>query len=279
VFEQRRSKAAGQREIRAEQREEDARSAARRAAGIAAPAKAATAPLIAPRQFAPLPPRGDRPAGAPDRPAGKPVDWSDRSAGRDPAPGERAIRHADELHHHADWAHSLTPRERAAMEDYKESGYRGTNDRLRAGAAAPESQAIDSALAKHPLPHDYVTHRAATSDDIGRLNALPDHAVAGAAIHDKAYLSTSLDPGAIHEFRQARHDSASFRIRVPAGTHAAYMEHFNANKYKAKEHELLLPRGGHIRITGRREALTNDRGGAHHVYDAEFVAGDHHGPQ
>ena len=176
---------------------------------------------------------------------------------------------------HYDWERGLTKPEKSALTKYQgtEGNFEAVNGSLRSGTHHASVPHIDSALEKNALHADHVVYRAATHEGVTHLNKLQDHELAGAKIHDKGYLSTSLNRKKIEDHRPEGEESASFRIRVPKGTHAAYIDDLKRTQ-DFHEHEMLLPRGGHLKIHGRISSKTDAQGKPHHFYDAEFVPGD-----
>ena len=176
---------------------------------------------------------------------------------------------------HYEWERSLSKPEKHALANYQGSGgdYEAINGALRSGGHHESVPHIDSALAKNALHADHIVYRAASHEGVTHLNTLPDHQVVGAKIHDKGYLSTSLNRLKTKDFQADNAPTASFRIRVPKGTHAAFIDDLKRESGFA-EHEVLLPRNGHLKVTGRISSKVNANGHTHHTYDAEFVPHD-----
>ena len=136
------------------------------------------------------------------------------------------------------WEKSLTEAQRNAIEDYRHDTWKTINEGLRSPegeASLPPSlreivKQLDTALAKHRLPEGVTVFRSMDLEAAGiKLADLTP----GAEILDKAFTSTSMNPGAIWTGQR-------LEIRVPKGADAAYIN--NIGEGNKAERELLIGR-------------------------------------
>lgn len=105
---------------------------------------------------------------------------------------------------------------------------------------------LDAALAKVRIQDPVVTYRGAA----GRPDVMAMKP--GDVIHDKAYVSTSIDKNVAHEFASNADNGVVFSITSPAGTKiGAIPSQFSSEK------EMLLGRGVAMRLD-RHEITTHD---------------------
>lgn len=163
------------------------------------------------------------------------------------------------------------PRAAAALKQYIEDGetYYEVNSHLRQGSRAPRDAYVEDIVRnldegfKHvkPLEHDIAVHRGTLA---------PTNLKPGQTIAHRGYMSTAFGPGAASDFSGAgqtlpRGQSPSmFHIKVPKGTKA-----WGA---KGREAEILLPRGGGLRIVRPLAPRTTPDGHTIQVWEAEYVS-------
>lgn len=182
--------------------------------------------------------------------------------------------------HYDEWASKLSPKEVQAIRDYQGTEYDHINRLLRHDRVIPraeraaitkdeqdaagirhvealEQQAratvatLDRALAKAPpLPRPVTVQRAFAprSTDFGALEA-------GHVIEDQGFVSTTFDPRTASRFEDWARDNKRTpifaSITLPTGARAGYIEHLGPQG-RYGEYEMLLPRGGKYRVTGKR---------------------------
>lgn len=161
------------------------------------------------------------------------------------------------------WRKSLPEKDRAGVEQYTGRHYADVNAHLRKGTAiSPEAKAtmadMDRALATARLEESAVVYRGI--DDIRKLG-LSEKTLAGATVHDKGFLSTSLTPKAAAGFAQGK-NAAVLRIVAPKGSPGASVAGITM---VPREREVVFARGATIRI----KSATRDPAG-HFVVDAEM---------
>ncbi|MER7716784.1 putative T7SS-secreted protein [Streptomyces flaveolus] len=159
----------------------------------------------------------------------------------------------------------LPPEARQALRDYTgEPPYKGApgyatyqemNGFLRGDPelGTPEVlnniREVDRALAGNPIPEDVMVVRGS---GVGHLDfELPEDLV-GRTITDPGYTSSSLGNHPVPSFEGK---DAIMRLRVPEGTHAAWVE--KVSDFGVTERELLLGRGTSYKVT---RAFTDENG-------------------
>lgn len=108
---------------------------------------------------------------------------------------------------------------------------------------------IDSALAGNPLPEDVMIVRGSGVNHID-FDDVDD--LVGRTVSDAGYTSTSLGNHPVPSFEGK---DAVLRLRVPEGTHAAWVE--RVSDFGVTERELLLGRGMSYKVT---RAFADDKG-------------------
>ncbi|MET9774229.1 putative T7SS-secreted protein [Streptomyces sp. NPDC006367] len=163
------------------------------------------------------------------------------------------------------YVEELPPESRQALRDYTgEPPYKGApgyatyqemNGFLRGEAelGTPEVldniREVDRALAGNPIPEDVMVVRGS---GVGHLDfELPEDLV-GRTITDPGYTSSSLGNHPVPSFEGK---DAILRLRVPEGTHAAWVE--KVSDFGVTERELLLGRGTSYKVT---RAFTDENG-------------------
>lgn len=158
----------------------------------------------------------------------------------------------------------LNQNERKAVQHYTGSLHEELNNFHRGKETfSPEDQEslrdssrhMDNAIHKHittkPI-HVWrgIVHKA----DIGSFNGNP-----GDIIHDKGYVSTSVNPKVATNFLKYETPHL-FHIKVPAGSHAIIPDHHKI-PVPRHEQELILPRNSKFRYEGTStEILKNELG-------------------
>jgi hypothetical protein len=153
--------------------------------------------------------------------------------------------------HWEQWKDGLTPEDRKALKYYKGSGYRDVNEHLRFGNAPAVGKAkmdeflarIDESLNRAATPEELVLWRGVSGKSKMGL-ADPANQI-GEKFGDKGYVSISQNRESAENFTHGP-DPAMFRIRVPKGTPAGYLELLT----QMGEYELLFHRGTKFKITG-----------------------------
>lgn len=149
-----------------------------------------------------------------------------------------------------------------ALIGYREQTYNGINGYLRAQGTAKQPmyeeleraeklkadiEAIDSAIAEHELPENITVYRGMSTKYFG-LESMAEPE--GAIIHDKAFVSASLELRTAEGFA-LREGRDLVEIRLPSRTHAAWIPGADPSTYAENdftEYELLLPRGSSFRV-------------------------------
>ena len=137
--------------------------------------------------------------------------------------------------HYQNWKRGLTVEEKEAIQKYKNSSSsinrecRSSSSR-ESGSHAAEIAALDRAFAKQPLKEAVTVIR---HFDLASVGLTYERVRPGMDIMDAGYVSTSLNPN--HSWSGHR-----FEIRVPAGTHAGYVQ--IATGSHQSEYELTLGR-------------------------------------
>ena len=153
-----------------------------------------------------------------------------------------------------DWGKKLSRQERLALLTYQGGEFRQINNALRSSGEPPKKYAktvkdLDAAIAKKAIGADVTVYRGMNLSDPA-ARAVVDKWEPGATFQDKAYISTSLDRKLTHE-TFADPSGATIEIRVPKGSHGAYMNAANDNPHLASEKELLLPRSTQYRVVSK----------------------------
>lgn len=141
----------------------------------------------------------------------------------------------------------LTLQERSTFIDYGRDGYKDINAVLRGTLARGEAGRAERAIPRMdkvmreapPLNRNTIVYRG-IDRDLG-LNV-------GDVITDRGFMSTTFDPDQALEFTKGgkvKGESTLIEIRVPRGTRGVVMD---ALGMFAEEMEMVLPRGGQLRI-------------------------------
>lgn len=162
----------------------------------------------------------------------------------------------------------LTEQQHVDMKDYKEGGYRDLNSYLRGGETRPavaaeyEKQAkrMDGAIAKSKLAKDTSLYRGIQHPALA-ANA---EKLVGREVDVASFQSTSTDSRVAADFAGKSKGGVVFHITAKAGTPALGMDQFETHG-NSGENEVLLGRGGKLKITGV------DRSGPIPVIKAEIV--------
>jgi DNA topoisomerase IB len=158
------------------------------------------------------------------------------------------------LQFNPDKSEGFTPDEVKALQNYQVHGYRDINEGLRDGKgyeyddSEASIAAIDSLMARSQVPADTVQYRGLYPDENGNL---PDWLAPGTEFTDKGFTSTSESEDYVRRiYAEAESGGVLLRIKVPAGTHALYLDQPANLGENFQEHELLLNRGTRFKITG-----------------------------
>lgn len=147
----------------------------------------------------------------------------------------------------------LTEQQHVILKDYKEGGYRQINDFLR-GAYVRETlvaplkedvSIIDDAIAQQSLHSDVSLYRGIHHEPLA-INA---EKLIGKTVEVASFQSTTVDKKVALEFAGVGKGAVIFKISVPKGTPAIDMSKFETSN-NVNEKEILLGRGGRVRITG-----------------------------
>jgi hypothetical protein len=159
---------------------------------------------------------------------------------------------------------SISAEQLEAVKDYTGNEYRQINGVAR-GISTPVQRVIDkigvmrSALDDFRLQKDVVVFRGAGKGDTAdRLAKMARSSAIGSEFSLRGFTSTTLD--ARSSFIQT--STTIFRMRVPKGSRALYLEDFTENR---REFELLLDEGATFRILGTEQL------GAKTFIDIELV--------
>jgi len=137
-----------------------------------------------------------------------------------------------------------TESQRVALVAYTGFDYEGINGGLRSGNESAEGRAAVAQIREgmRSIPEDIVVHRGVDARTFGYSGAqIPPGdgaSLVGRTFNDPGFSSTSVDT--------PLDGWVKMRVTVPAGTRGAYVESITATQ---NEHEMLLDRGTHFRIT------------------------------
>jgi hypothetical protein len=145
----------------------------------------------------------------------------------------------------------LTSDEFDHVYNYSKYNFRGINRHLRDHEhdfnTYSEIPHIDSAIAKHKVKDDIHVYRRFSHEQPHML----DTAEIGDTVHDKGFVSTTLDGGHTGFIHTAHpKDDSLIKIHIPKGSHAMYLNKHRASHFP-DEHEVLLPRGSKFKYTGK----------------------------
>lgn len=144
----------------------------------------------------------------------------------------------------SDWQSKLSPEEVGALKSYTGTAFSGrVNTALRKGkslSADDATKASTLTAAIHnapPLKEDTQVFRG--------LSTLPDSWKRGTVVADPGFMSTTVDRATA----QRNFGNVVMSIKVPAGTHGAFMGQSISPKFE-NEQEFLLPPNTKVRISG-----------------------------
>ena len=173
--------------------------------------------------------------------------------------------------HAAGVAASMTKPEKAAIEDYVQGISDDVNAELRAGREPKDRDlravmvGLDSMLEKAPpLPVPVKTYRGLTFKSEQELSAftaqMESNQRDGKPLTMPSYTSVSADPKIATDFlnNQGRATAGGVVFEVTAKK-GVYVEGLTASKTSRNEHELILPRNGQFKPTGKRQAVINGK--------------------
>jgi hypothetical protein len=142
---------------------------------------------------------------------------------------------------------ALSGAEISAIKDYASSEYRDINGALRKGEVSDDAALIDTAIAKETIVEDITLYRG-----LGALTTEAEDLPVGTVITDNGFSSTSAEPNIGAKFASWANDYGDqpvlMRIRAQKGAKALHLHPNRA--VLGSEHEVLLPRGQKMRITG-----------------------------
>lgn len=157
---------------------------------------------------------------------------------------------------YAEWWNALSEEEQGMLMRYQANAHESLNAYLRGlpySSMMSESELkrrqalIDGALAKGRLGRDLIVYRGV--EDVTEVYGWSAKDMVGKTIHDKGFVSTSLNIGvARDEFAQNPTDAVTFRIKVPKGSRGGYLGSL-ASQSASAEREFLMPRGQRYRVT------------------------------
>lgn len=145
---------------------------------------------------------------------------------------------------------TLEKNEVQSLREYASAGYRDINSELRSGKISPETKkevaSIDAAMKKSKISSPITVYRG-ISGDIAKTIA------EGSTFREPAYMSTSTNKDSADVFSHGN-DRALLEIKVPAGSRAIDMNGISGfgSGEVASENEILLDRGGQLKIVGTR---------------------------
>jgi hypothetical protein len=133
-------------------------------------------------------------------------------------------------------------------EDSGESAYKSINDFHR-GLTSPKniedikehSKNLDNILSNHKINHSVHVYRG-----LG-VNHPIKYGKIGEVLHDKGYVSTTLEQGLAKYFSKENHLA---HIKVPKGSNAMYVNH-GLGMMNNSESEILFPRNSKFRYDGK----------------------------
>lgn len=148
------------------------------------------------------------------------------------------------------WSQQLSENQKAAIHDYTREHppfYRNINSVLRGREAKfdvgnyERSELIHSALLQASTPCDLTLYRGGEDTILGALAFASDDELLYNSFQDKGFCSTSLAPGG------AFYNKVLMIIHLPAGSHAANIEHLSAAG--SYEQEVLIDKGCIFHVT------------------------------
>lgn len=184
----------------------------------------------------------------------------------------------------SEWRESLSSDEEKALNDYgSTSNYingnlRGKTDAVyQSDKVKNQIEKIDSAISRGTVGDDIVTYRGVGKDYLGLDLSSEEKVkkVIGTRIEAPEFLSTSLSNTVAEDYGRG----AVLEIKVPKGTHAAYVDFVRDTADELIEFaedgdpgniEYLLERGGTLRITGYK-LDTNGKGKKYIRVFAEYL--------
>jgi hypothetical protein len=145
-----------------------------------------------------------------------------------------------------DWESKITSDERSAIRNYTGKNYGQINGVLRGWSKSKKwQQDIEdcrSALLKAKTPEDVVVKRVTDRDGLFRLLNVDKNTpvsdlfnYSGAMVNDKGFMSTT--PSVSGDF-QIPLDSVDYYIKIPQGSHAAYIE--GVSQHRGEQEMLLI---------------------------------------
>lgn len=145
---------------------------------------------------------------------------------------------------------TLTSSERTALKEYSGSAYSAINDGLRYAEDLNLSlktliQNLDSAIARSITDRKLTVYRGVDQSYARTLEAR--NLRPGDSVNDAGFLSTSTRKAVAKRFLGWEGGGMLLKIHVPAGSNALDMRPYSKS---ADEHEILLPRGAELRVTG-----------------------------
>lgn len=163
----------------------------------------------------------------------------------------------------------LTTNQEQSLHYYQSQGHETVNRVLR-GEAATERQRndaertvknIDQVMQRSRVTENVEVHRGMVVTDPAAHAAL-SRMQPGAVLREDGYMSTSADPEVIKRFGGGSgwdnpypgDTPVTMRVRVRAGTRAAYMPATRRHSQANSEKELLIDRGATYQVTDRRES-------------------------
>ena len=181
-------------------------------------------------------------ASAQNQPAAKPAEKPGSAPGRDMA-GKPAPEIKKEFESMSkDWKKGLTEDEAFDLRTYTGQSFGPINTQLRDGNAnSPIVKSIDKAIGRASLKEDTYVYRGVK--DLKSLG-LSESNLTGAVIHDKAYMSTSVNRKVAETYADK---GAVIRIKAPAGSKGASVA--GITRYP-KEQEVVFARNSKLKITG-----------------------------
>ncbi len=140
----------------------------------------------------------------------------------------------------------VTAKQEDAVRDYTGNSYSDINIHLRKGGKPSTADVLrDKAIAKCKLEDDLVVYRGSKGCD-AILKLIQGGAESeGNLLTDPAYNSSTLHKQVAESFSGYTDDKVVFKILLPKGAPAMWVDDLSQN---AGEAEVLLPRGGTIRV-------------------------------
>jgi hypothetical protein len=174
----------------------------------------------------------------------------------------------------------LSPEEKETLQVYIGTGHYDINRFHRTGKVYPASQGgynrkeikehtsnLDNIISSHQTKQNATVWRGIQPNVAKGMKLKP-----GTILHDKGFVSTSLNPSTAGSFGYQSGETHVFRIHLPKGSNA--FRPLNHNIGKTREHEVILPRNSKFRYEDGH--LHKDKWGSPFYVHHLTYLGQHH---